>query len=166
MTTSPQAWSERETSTLVTLKMVLTHLKKLDGRALYDLARDIAWHHLTAHRRAAEAVKARRIARTIEENEPRLTDVHGSSPFAFGAVSQPLANNIPPISRDDGLEGPGVSKLQSLLLAASRKLSINGPDQQHPSTLSDAGFASPERLLANDHGGGFSHQAERKTASR
>jgi len=170
MTMSPQAWPERAASIPRTLKAVLEDLTKLDARALYGMARDLAWHHLTARQRAAQTAAALHAARCDAAKEPRIVDPSGAARSTFAPAAQLLATDRLPPSHGLTLEGaamaalPGVRKLQSLLLAAGRKLSVNGPEQPHLSALRDAAFASLEQ--ANHHNDAIYSSAERKTAAR
>lgn len=72
MTMSPQAWPERDSSATSMFEVALARLKSFDARALYDMARDIAWHHLTARQRAAQTAAALHAARCDATKEPRI----------------------------------------------------------------------------------------------
>ena len=151
MTMSPQAWPERAASISRTLKAALEDLTKLDARQIYGMARDLAWYHLTARQRAAETAAALHAARCDVAKEPRIVGSDGAVRARFAAATLLQATDRQP-------------PLQSLLLSASRKLSVNGPEQPHVSALRDADFASP--VPAHHYNDDIDDSAARKTAAR
>ena len=170
MTMSPQAWPGRAASISRTLKAALEDLTKLDARQLYGLARDKAWYHLTARQRVAETAAALHAARCDAAKEPRIVDGEGIVRARFAPATRLQAADRQPPLQSLTLEGaallalPGVRKLQSLLFAASRKLSVNGPEQPHVSALRDADFASP--VPAHPYNDAIDGSIARKTAAR
>lgn len=66
MTHSPRAWLERQ----LTATIGNDAAGPAGSRPLHHMARDLAWHYLTANQRAAMAAAARRLRRWEEANEP------------------------------------------------------------------------------------------------
>lgn len=170
MTMSPQAWSDRAAAIPKALKAAFEDLAKLDAREIYGMARDLAWYHLTARERAAATAAALHAARCDAAMEPRIVDASGAVHHLF-APAAPLqaADRQAPLQSltlqsAAILALPGVRKLQSLLFAAGRKLSVNGPEQPHVSALREADFTSPVAANYDRHATGS--DAERKTIAR
>lgn len=148
MTMSPQAWPGRAASIPRTLKAVFADLTKMDARALYGTARDLARYHLTARQRAAATAAALHAARCDAAKEPRIVDAAGAVHNLFAPAAPLRADDRQAPLQSLTLQSaailalPGVRKLQSLLFAAGRKLSVNGPEQPHVSALREADFTS------------------------
>lgn len=149
MTMSPQAWPGRAASIQKALKTAFADLAKLDAREIYGMARDLAWYHLTARQRAAATAAALHAARCDAAKEPRIVDGSGAVHNLFAPASPLQAADRQAPLQSLTLQSaailalPGVRKLQGLLFAAGRKLSVNGPEQPHVSALREADFASP-----------------------